>query len=199
MLEKELKSLFQLWSKKIDNRNVDSIDCGIAFEDRVYIEDKINDNLNKLNFATIEESQVESEKQELKLVIKELKQLHIELIENFQNYNNVLIQSPHQSLFDGLSDFSVDEISVDGSIENISDGVSDFSDDEMSVDGSIENIFDGVSDFSDDEIDDNDFYETIRHRILNYRIVLHDINREIDEVNVWFFTLINRLVWINKY
>ena len=198
-MEKELKNLFQLWSIKIDNRDVDSIDCGIAFEDRVYFEDKINENLNSLNFEMLEVGLVEGEKQELKLLVKELEQLLIELVENFENYNNHLIESPHQNIFDGLSDFPVDETSVYDLNENIFDGVSDFSVNETEVDDLIENIFDGVSDFSDDEIDDNDFYETIRHRILNYRIVLHDINREIDEVNVCFFTLINRLVWINKY
>ena len=183
-LEKELKSTFQLWSKKIENRDVDSIDCGIAFEDRVYFEDKINENLNSLNFEMLEVGLVEGEKQELKLLVKELEQLLIELVENFEYYNNHLVERPHQNIFDNSSDFSVDEIDEDDLSESFFDGVSDFSDDEISVDSLSENSFDGVSDFSDDETDDDEFYKTIRHRILNHRIVLHDINREIDEVNV---------------
>ena len=90
-MEKELKSLFQLWSKKIDNRNVDSIDCGIAFEDRVYFEDKINNNIKCLNFAMLEVRRDESEKQELKLLIKELEQLRIALVKNFENYCNFVV------------------------------------------------------------------------------------------------------------
>ena len=157
-MEKELKSLFQLWSKKIDNRDVDSIDCGIAFEDRVYFEDKINDNLNCLNLATLEVGPIESEKQELKLVIKELEQLKIELVENFEIYNNRLIERPHQNIFDE-SDSSVEETGDDNSSES---------------------FFDDLSDFSDNETDDDDYEEFI----YNHRYVLHNRNREINEVNV---------------
>ena len=214
-LEKELRNLFQLWSKNIENRDVDSIDCGIAFEDRVYFEDKINESLNSLNFEMLEVGLVEGEKQELKLLVKELEQFLIELVENFENYNNHLIESPHQNIFDGLSDFPVDETSVYDLIENIFDVVSDFSDDkmsfyglietifddftdssddEMSVDDLSENIFDDVSDFSDEEAEDDDSDEIIRHRIIHHRIVFYDSDGEIEDDDVNINTLIKRIV-----
>ena len=219
-LEKELKCIFQLWSIKIDNRNVDSIDCGIAFEDRVHFEDKINNNIKCLNFAMLEVRRDESEKQELKLLIKELEQLQIELVENFEKYNNHLIERPPQNIFDGLLDFSVEETDVNDIIESIFDGVSNFSDDEMSVEDLSENvfddlwvfsddemsvedlnenIFDDLSDFSEEETDDDDSDEIIRHRILHHRIVFYDSDGEIEDDDVNINTLIKRLVQMNIY
>ena len=189
-----MKCIFQLWSIKIDNRNVDSIDCGIAFEDRVHFEDKINNNIKCLNFAMLEVRRDESEKQELKLLIQELEQLHIELVENFEKYNNHLIERPPQNIFDGLSDFSVEETDVNDIIESIFDGVSNFSDDEMSVEDLNENIFDDLSDFSDVETEDDDSDEIIRNRILHHRIVFYDSDGEIEDEDVNINTLINKIV-----
>ena len=51
-----------MWQEKIDKKDVDSNDCSIAFDDREYFEEKINDNLNCLNFATLDVGPVENEK-----------------------------------------------------------------------------------------------------------------------------------------
>ena len=108
-MEKELKNLFQVWQEKIEKKDVDSNDCSIAFDDREYFEEKINENINCLNFLMLEIEPVESDNQELKLLIKVLERLQTELDKNFENYNNVLVERPHKSIFDGLSDFSDEE------------------------------------------------------------------------------------------